>query len=193
MELIKLDDVNSRIVVIRNTNVILDSDVAALYGVETRDVNKSVKNNPDKFPSGYIIALNNDEFTDLRWKFSTTNLTKTRVLPKAFTEKGLYMLATILKGERATQTTIAIIEAFTKIRELSREVAELVKNHQDKDQQQSVIQKGSNILSDIIGADLETIDTETSFELNLFATVKIKHTVKRSKKVKEHGIINHSE
>jgi hypothetical protein len=55
------------------------------------------------------------EFTDLRWKISTTNLTKTRVNPKAFTEKGLYMLAIILKSEKATQTTIAIVETFAKI------------------------------------------------------------------------------
>jgi hypothetical protein len=106
MELITLDDVNSKIVVLRNTNVILDSDVATLYGVETRDINKSVKNNPDKFPEGYIFELDDKEFADLRGKFSTTNLSKTRVLPKAFTKKGCYMLATILKSPKATQTTI---------------------------------------------------------------------------------------
>jgi len=68
--------------------------------VETRDINKSVKNNPDKFPEGYIFELDNKEFADLRWKNSTTNLAITRVLPEAFTEKVLYMLATILKSEK---------------------------------------------------------------------------------------------
>ena len=82
----------------REENVILDSDVAKLYGVETRDINKAVKNNPDKFPRGYIIKITKEELENLRWKFSTTNLSKTRVLPKAFMEKGLYLLATIIKS-----------------------------------------------------------------------------------------------
>ncbi|WOE69044.1 ORF6N domain-containing protein [Hydrogenimonas thermophila] len=91
------------IIEIRGQKVLLDSDVAKVYEVETRDVNKAVKNNPDKFPNeSYIFELTKDELENLRWKFSTTKLSKTRVLPKAFTEKGLYMLATILKSKRAT-------------------------------------------------------------------------------------------
>jgi len=72
--------------------------VAVLYGVQTKEVNQAIKNNCDKFPKGYIIELKNSEFHDLRSKFLTANLEKTRVLPKAITEKGLYMLATILKS-----------------------------------------------------------------------------------------------
>ena len=125
MDIVKFRDVKDKIITVRGQNVLLDSDVAELYGVETRDVNKSVKNNPLKFPEGYIFSLDNKELNDLRWKFSTTNLTKTRALPKAFTEKGLYMLATILKGDKAIDTTIAIIEAYAKLRELQRTVAEL--------------------------------------------------------------------
>ena len=75
----------------------LDSDVAELYGVETRDINKAVKNNLDKFPGGYTFVLNKSEFEDLRWKFSTTKFSKTRVLPKAFTEKGLYSIKKVGK------------------------------------------------------------------------------------------------
>jgi hypothetical protein len=120
--------------------VILDSDVADLYGVETRDVNKAVKNNPDKFPDGYIIELDTYELEDLRWKFSTAKFTKTRVPPKAFTEKGLYMLATILKSPQATQTTIAIIETFAKIKALSGTIKELT-TVQDKKEQHTLMQK----------------------------------------------------
>jgi hypothetical protein len=182
MELIKLSDVNNRIITIRNQQVILDRDVAALYGVETKEINQAVRNNPDKFPRGYIIELRDTELYHLRSKFLTANLEKTRVLPKAFTERGLYMLATILKSPKATQTTLAIVEVFTKIRELSREVGELVKDHQNEERQKSLMRKGSDILAGIIDTDLETTGTETSFELNLLATVKIKHTVKRGKK-----------
>jgi phage regulator Rha-like protein len=176
-EIVKFSQVEEKILIIRDQQVILDSDVAALYGVETRDINKSVKNNPDKFPEGYIFELDNKELANLRWKNSTTNLSKTRVLPKAFTEKGLYMLATILKSNRATQTTIAIVETFTKIRELARTVSELSEVADDF-KQKSLMQKGGEIIADILGDDLKTTDTETSIELN-FAVLKFKHTVKR--------------
>ncbi|MFA7062487.1 MAG: ORF6N domain-containing protein [Pedobacter sp.] len=112
MNIVKFEAVEEYILTIRGVKVILDSDVAELYGVETRDINKAVKNNPDKFPDGYIIELDTNELDDLRCKFSTAKLSKTRVSPKAFTEKGLYMIATILKSPQATQTTIAIIETF---------------------------------------------------------------------------------
>jgi hypothetical protein len=184
MELIKLKDVNSKIISIRNENVILDSDVAELYGVDTNDVNQAVRRNPDKFPQGYIIGLTDSEKHEVATKCGNPKVKFSPTLPNAFTEKGLYMLATILKSEQATQTTIAIVETFAKIRELSREVSELVKDHEDEQKQKAIMQKGGEILSDVIGKDLETTDTETSFELNLFATVKIKHTVKRSRKPK---------
>ncbi len=103
--LTNLNDVNSKIIVIRNQNVILDSDVAMLYGVQTKEVNQAVKNNLNKFPNGYILEVNNQELGDLRSKNLTTNMSSmTRSAPKAFTEKGLYMLATILKSSQATQT-----------------------------------------------------------------------------------------
>lgn len=93
----------------------LDSDVAALYGVETRVVNQAVKNNPEKFPEGYIIDVDKQDFTILKSKFLISSENEhggRRHMPKAFTEKGLYMLATILKGERATQATLLIVETL---------------------------------------------------------------------------------
>ena len=71
-------DVEDKMVTLRNQQVILDSDVAELYDVETRDINKAVKNNPRKFPEGYVIQLDNQEFADLRSKISTTNYQMTR-------------------------------------------------------------------------------------------------------------------
>jgi len=178
--ILKFSEVMENIIAIRGQKVILDSDVAALYGVETRDINKAVKNNPHKFPGGYIFELDNKELADLRWKFSTTNLSKTRVLPKAFTKKGCYMLATILKGEKATETTIAIIEAFDKLSELQETVAEL-SAAPDEFQQKTLMQKGGEIFSELLGDNLKTSDTETSFEIN-FAVMKFKHTIKRGRK-----------
>ena len=101
MDIVKLNTLEEKIVLLRNVPVLLDSDVAEHYGVETKEINQAVKNNPIKFPKGYIIELKDKEFQSLRSKFLTTNFSKTRVLPKVFTEQGLYMLATILKGEKA--------------------------------------------------------------------------------------------
>ena len=79
-----------------------------MYGVETKEINQAVKNNPEKFPAGYVYELTNNELRILRSKFLTAKLNpKARYNPKAFTEKGLYMLATILTGDIATDTTIA--------------------------------------------------------------------------------------
>ena len=80
MNIVKFSDINEKIISIRGNNVILDSDVAVLYGVETRDINKSVRNNLNKFPEGYVFELDNKKFTSLRWKISTVNLTITNHL-----------------------------------------------------------------------------------------------------------------
>ena len=177
MNIVKFNEVMDKIIPVRNQKVILDSDVASLYGVETKEINQAVKNNPKKFPKGYIIELKNNEFHVVRSKFLTTNLEKTRVLPKAFTKKGCYMLATILKGDKAIETTIAIIEAFDKLTELQETVAELSESP-DEFQKKSLMQKGGEIISELIGDNLKTSDTETSIELN-FAVLKFKHTIKR--------------
>jgi hypothetical protein len=178
--IVKLDGVESKIITLRDMHVILDSDVAELYGVETRRINEAVSNNPDKFPAGYIIKLENNELSILRSKFSTAKLSKTRVLPQAFTEKGLYMLATILKSAQATQTTLAIVETFAKIRELSRAVAEL-SEAKDDNARKPLMQKSGDIIADILGGDMQTTDTETTIEIN-FALMKFKHTVHQKKK-----------
>lgn len=176
-----LTNVHSNIVVIRDTPVITDADVASLYGVETKRINEAVRNNIDKFPSDYMFALTPEEVSDLRSKFSSTKIsTKSRVAPKVFTEKGLYMLATILKSKVAINVTFAIIETFTKVRGLKRELLDLHKETDSK-KQATKMQHFGQVLSDIVMPDLETSETESTLELNFFIG-KIKHTVKRIKK-----------
>ncbi len=117
----------------------------------------------------------------MRSKFSTTNLSsKSRALPKAFTEKGLYMLATILKSRQAINTTFAIIETFTTVRQLKRELRTLHREMDNK-KQQSKMQHFGEMLSNIVMPDLETSETESSLEIN-FLIRKIKHKVKRVKR-----------
>ena len=183
-------EVENKIITLRDQQVILDSDVAELYGVQTKEINQAVKNNPRKFPVGYIFQLDNQEVESLwskpltlegepvknfdrfkRQKHSTVN-------PKAFTERGLYMLATILKGAKAEETTIAIVEAYAKLRELSRVMVEIPQYEDDKVAQQSLVQRGGQLVGDLLADVLPARSSETSVELN-FGMLKLKHTVKR--------------
>ena len=176
-----LDNVRSRIVEVRGQDVLLDSDVAELYGVETKRVNEAVRNNLEKFPERYMFRLNRQELIDLRSKFSTANLSsKSRVAPAAFTERGLYMLATILKSRRAVEATFAIIETFASVRDLKRNLKEL---HEEVEpmRKNELMKRFGDALSDIVMPDMETSETESSLELNFFLG-KLKHTVKRIKK-----------
>ena len=173
--------VQQKIIVLRDCQVILDADVAELYGVETREVNQAVRNNQEKFPGGYVFEIEKQELADLRSKNLIANISpKSRVRPKAFTEKGLYMLATILKSPQATQATLAIIETFATVRQLKRELRTL-HNEADRERQQSGLQRLGEMLSSIVMPDLETSETESSLEINFFIG-KIKHTVKRVRK-----------
>jgi len=180
MDIIKFNEIEDRIIVLRNIPVLLDSDVAYLYGVETREINQAVKNNPRKFPNeGYIFELSKDEKKEVVKIFDNPKIKFSPALPTAFTEKGAYMLATILKGEKAEDTTIGIIETFARMRELSRVVGKVMQEP-DKSKQKSLIKRGGELIGDILSNDLEITDSEASIELNL-AMLKFKHTTKRSK------------
>ena len=180
MNIQTFNSVEEKIISIRGISVILDSDVAELYGVETMRINEAVKNNPDKFPEGYILELRKEEKQEVIENFDNPKIKFSPTLPKAFTEKGLYMLATILKSKAATQTTLAIVEAFAKLRELSRTFSQLSET-EDKPMQKSLMQRGGEIITDLLGDNLEVTDAETSFELNL-ALMKFKRTVRQKKK-----------
>ncbi|MEI8128728.1 MAG: ORF6N domain-containing protein [bacterium] len=170
--------IEDKIIEINGLPVIIDADVAGIYDVETRDINKSVKNNPEKFPKGYIIELTKVQKNELVENFHQfNNLKHSKTMPKAFTEKGLYMLATILKSQQATQTTIAIIETFTKIRTLQKNIRN-VSNAKDENEKNSFLQKSGEIIAEILDNNLNTNETETSIELN-FAVLKFKHKVKK--------------
>ena len=119
MENLPQEVIQSRIYEIRNLKVMLDSDLAKLYEVETKRINEAVKNNHDKFPEDFYFELTEEEFGNLRSKISTANFSKTRTLPKVFTEQGVYMLATVLKSKVATEVTINIMRTFTKLREFA--------------------------------------------------------------------------
>lgn len=189
-------EVEDKIVVVRGQKTLLDRDVAALYGVETKRVNEAVKNNPRKFREGYVFELTKDESAALRSKLSTienglrsNNSTLESVGGKgqhskynfkAFTSKGLYMLATCLKSDRAADATVAIVETFDKVQTLKHELLDLHKET-DKQKQASKMQHFGEVLTDIVMPDLQTSETESTLEINFFIG-KLKHTVKRVRK-----------
>jgi hypothetical protein len=183
MQVIKYDQVQEKIIGIRDQNVIIDTDVAELYGIETKRVNEAVKNNPEKFPDGYLVELNEQEKIELVENFDRFNKLKhSTTAPKAFTEKGLYMLATILKSPKAVETTLAIIDTFAKVRELSRVIHQVQTLPENSPKQKTLMEKTGDLIADLIIPDdeLEITGTETTYEMNL-AIFKIKRTVKKSK------------
>jgi len=178
--IIDINAVKSRMLVVREQQILLDCDVAALYGVETKRINEAVRNNQDKFPPDYMMVLTASERDDLRTKISTTNLSsKSRALPKAFTEKGLYMLATILKSAKAVEATFAIIETFAQVRSLKRELLEL--NQPGAEKKTALMRHFGETLAGIVMPDPDVTETEASLELNFFVG-KLKYTVRRTRK-----------
>lgn len=190
MGIIKFDDLENKLIRYKDECVLVDSDIAQLYGVETREVNQAVLNNLDKFPDGYIIELTKEEKQEVIKKFDhLSKLKYSPHLPKVFTEKGLYMLATIIKSKVATQTTLAIIETFAKVKELSRNINGIMKTDNEEIQKELAI-KSNKILEEIIeiepdiladDEDGEIVETTTKFEFNL-GFAKVSRSVKKIKK-----------
>lgn len=134
--LVPVETIEQKILLIRGQKVMLDRDLAVLYGVTTRDLNKAVNRNLTRFPNDFMVQLTRNEFENLKFHFGTSSWGGTRKLPKAFTEQGVAMLSSVLNSERAVQVNIAIMRAFVKLREiivsnkdLARKLNELEKKY----------------------------------------------------------------
>jgi len=127
--LIVESEISRKILMLRRQQVMLDRDLAELYQVETRRLNEQVKRNLDRFPDDFMFQLTEKELKDWKSQFATSNkeIMGLRKLPYAFTEEGIYMLATVLRSPIATQTTIHIIRTFKKLREFSKHYNALAK------------------------------------------------------------------
>lgn len=179
-QIVTPNEVESKIIEIRGKQVILDSDVAALYGVETKRINEAVSRNEEKFPTGYLLDLTPREWELLKSQFATSIPKGGKVKPaKAFTEKGLYMLATILKSQRATETTLSIIETFTKVREIARTLRQLPAAQENTSAQQALMKRTGDLISDLIAPEeVISSESEASLELN-FMLAKLKYSLKK--------------
>jgi len=121
------DDIRNLIYMIRGQKVMLDSDLARLYGVETRVLNQAVKRNIERFPEDFMFQLNKDEEENLKSQFVTSNWGGKRTLSYAFTEQGVAMLSSVLKSKRAIEVNIAIMRAFVQLRQLGSQYEELAR------------------------------------------------------------------
>jgi hypothetical protein len=118
-------NIENKILTIRDKQVMLDSDLAELYQVETKRINEAVKRNPEKFPDDLMFELSDKEYEILKSQNATSSWGGRRNKPKVFTEQGVYMLATVLKSKVATDVTLSIMRTFTKMKHFLSQNANL--------------------------------------------------------------------
>jgi phage regulator Rha-like protein len=134
-EIVPIERVLQSIQWIRGQKVLLGSDLAALYGVQTKNLNKAVKRNAERFPADFMFQLTPEELRSLRFHFGTSNVRGgLRYRPYAFTEQGIAMLSSVLNSERAIKVNIAIMRTFVKLRGVLEKNRELVKKFSELEQ-----------------------------------------------------------
>ena len=126
-EVIPIERIARAILIICREKVMLDSDLATLYGVTTGNLNKAVKRNAERFPADFMFQLDAEEVANLKFQFGILSWGERRRLPYAFTEQGVAMLSSVLNSERAVKVNIAIMRAFVKLREALDTNRELAK------------------------------------------------------------------
>jgi len=126
-EIIPIERIARAILMMRGERVMLDSDLAALYGVTTGNLNKAVKRNIERFPADFMFQLDAEEVANLKFQFGISSWGGRRRLPYVFTEQGIAMLSSVLNSKRAVRVNIAIMRAFVKLRQMletNRELAQ---------------------------------------------------------------------
>ncbi len=132
--------IESKILLIRGMKVMLDRDLAELYGVEVKHLKRQVRRNIERFPEDFMFVFTKEEFRFLRSHFGTLKRGEhSKYLPYAFTEHGVLMLSSVLNSERAVQVNIQIMRAFTKLREVLATHSELKRKIEEHDQQIKII------------------------------------------------------
>jgi hypothetical protein len=130
--LLPVERIETVIFFVRGERVILDADIAALYGVEVKRVNEAVKRNFDRFPADFMFQLTPEEVKRLRFQSGTSNTRGgRRYLPYAFTEQGVAMLSSVLRSEQAVKVNVEIMRTFVRLRRMVNEQAELARKLDD--------------------------------------------------------------
>jgi hypothetical protein len=125
--LLPVERIESVILFVRGDRVILDADIAALYGVETKALVRAVKRNIDRFPQDFMFQLTAEEVENLRYQFGTSSWGGRRYLPYAFTEQGVAMLSGVLRSQQAVQVNVEIMRAFARLRQIVTQQVDLAR------------------------------------------------------------------
>lgn len=186
-DIIKYESLEDKLIVLGSRLVLLDKDVAELYDIEPKKLRQQIKRNINRFPKEYAYQVSDKELEAM----VSQNVTPSKQHygghnPWVFTEKGLYMVATILKSPKATEATFAIIETFAKVKELSRNINAL-ENAKTKEEQKEIAESVGEIFEEIIDLEPvseengdEVIEVENRIELNI-GFVKVSRTTKSKK------------
>lgn len=164
-----LQIIQSKIRELRGKKIILDFELAELYGVETKVLKRAVKRNIERFPSDFMFELRNEEVVDLRRQIGTSSWGGSRYLPFAFTEQGVSMLSSVLRSSTAIAVNIAIMRVFVRMRELAATYEELKKqmdNHlKDYDELYRIVKQIREEMNDGF-SDIEQqfSDTDSQFK-----------------------------
>lgn len=186
-EVINYEELSHKLITLNGELVLLDKYVADLYEIEPKKLRQQLKRNIEKFPKEYAYQVSDEELEVM----GSQNVTPSKQQygghnPWVFTEKGLYMVATILKSPKATEATFAIIETFAKIKELSRNINAL-ENASTQAEQKEIAQNVGEIFEEIIDLEPvveekgdEVVEVENRIELNI-GFVKVSRTTKSKK------------
>jgi hypothetical protein len=147
-DLIPIERIESKILLIRGQKVLLDRDLAELYDVTTGNLNKAVSRNIDRFPDDFMFKVSQEEFNDLIFQFGTSRWGGTRKLPRVFTEQGVAMLSGILKSPRAVKVNIAIMRAFVHMRELLLNNAKMAEKLRDIEERMDTQEMNTILIMD---------------------------------------------
>jgi hypothetical protein len=148
-----IEAISARIVTIRRERVLLDADLAALYGVETRRLNEQVRRNRRRFPADFIFRLTREEIDNLMSQFATSRWGGRRKLPYAFTEHGAIQAATILNTRRAVEVSVYIVRAFVKLRGVLAANRDLAKRLDELEARiERKLDTHDRVITDILGA-----------------------------------------
>jgi hypothetical protein len=159
-EVLPIDAITPRIATVRGQRVVIDADLAALYGVETKRFNEAVKRNLGKFPPDFMFALTQEEWEPLRSQFATLKVGRGRhrkYLPFAFTEHGALMAATVLNSPRAVEVSVYVVRAFVRLRELALTHGDLARRLDDLEAKTDALTTSHDSLSRQTQAQLKQV------------------------------------
>jgi hypothetical protein len=164
LQILPDESIINKIYIIREKKVMIDRDLAELYGVETRVLNQAVKRNLNRFPDDFMFQLTDDEFKNLRSQIVTSSWGGSRFRPLVFTEQGVAMLSSVLNSERAISVNIQIIRVFTRMRAMIESHKEILKKLEMLEKKDIELDEKVSLIFEYLKELEQTKQEETEFK-----------------------------